>query len=120
MNNISCMDSRQFLVRLGGEIRAARREKHLPAIKVAELAASRGLPIHRVTLARIEQGEQCPSLIHLLGLAKVLGADWRQWVERAESGENSTPPPVSIERFLAAASEVAKDAQLYRDTSAHV
>lgn len=62
------MDNKQ----LGSAIAAARKAAALTASAVAELTGDLGVPIHRVALSKIEDGDRVPTVDELLVIAVAL------------------------------------------------
>lgn len=79
--------SLQLAKRLGTEIQSARRDRGVTAVKLAgAMTDSLGVPMHRMSITRIEKGEQAVSVVELVALAIALEADWARWMENATAG----------------------------------
>ncbi|WP_163720912.1 helix-turn-helix domain-containing protein [Mycolicibacterium psychrotolerans] len=76
----------RFAKRLGVEIQATRKQRDMSAVKLSEVTAAIGVPLHRVAITRIEKGEQDVTAVELVALAVALDTDWAQWLSRATDG----------------------------------
>lgn len=48
----------RFAKRLGVEIQATRKQRDMSAVKLSEVTAAIGVPLHRVAITRIEKGNR--------------------------------------------------------------
>ena len=76
----------ELMERLGKAIAAARTASGMSAVKLAEATAVIGVPIHRVAIAKIENGGQVVTVPELVALGVALEADWPYWLTKAVEG----------------------------------
>lgn len=73
--------------RLGAMIREAREEKNISRVKAAEATQRIGAGLHRVAIARIEDGTQDVTVLQLIALASALDSSWLAWLLKAATDD---------------------------------
>jgi transcriptional regulator with XRE-family HTH domain len=71
------------LERLGNSIATARSIKGVSRLKLSEATSALGVPIHRVAIAKIENGERDITVTELVALSVALDSDWADWLAKA-------------------------------------